>query len=234
MSRGHHALITHDNSLARALAKVLLDRGIRVTLVSSQPDSISIENVSAEDLANLQVIPEGEFNVILDQASSRHGNVSLVFNTWFANPGKDSIESLLAYPQKLLAQSTHLKDHLVASECTPAVINFAFLPAMYVNTPLEDFIPSLRGSITGVTRTLARKWGNSGIRVTCVQAGLTDLPETQAWSSEVLKQVQVPVKRWGRPDEVAKFMVFLAADSLYTTGQTMIIDGGLTAGITGT
>ena len=95
---------------------------------------------------------------------------------------------------------------------------------MYVGTELEDYMGTLRGGVTGVTRTFARKFGKQGLRVTAVQSGLVDLADT-SWVSQTVKDVQVPVKSWVTLDEIAHFMAFLAIDSTYTTGQAMIIDG---------
>ncbi len=203
-STGYRALVLGGNTLANAVAAVLNERGIPV-----------VSTVDAADIA-------------------QHPETSLIFNCWYPLPQSDTPETIASYPNQLLKQSLAAKAILASAHPSAAIINFAFLPAMYVGTSLEDYSPILRGGITGVTRTLARKFGRSGIRVTCVQAGLTDLPESEQWASEVVKKVQVPVKRWARAEEIAKFMVFLAIDSKYTTGQTMIIDGGLTAGITGT
>ncbi len=158
----------------------------------------------------------------------------LIFHLWFPEPGKHSAKDVSDYPRELLQHGQEACAELASSYPSSAIIHFAFLPAIFVGTELEDHASTLRGGITGVTRTLARKFGKQGVRVTCVQAGLVDMPETMLWVSDVVKEVQVPTKRWANPNEIAKFLVFLAADSLYTTGQTMIIDGGLTAGISGT
>lgn len=207
----HHAVIIGEGSLADAVAEVMASR--KVTVTRETPESFKPEMLKTlRDAGNAP---------------------TLVFNVWYPNPTTDGPNVLSSYPQTLLEQSLIAADTL-SEQKDAAIINFAFLPAIYVGTDLEDHVPALRGGITGVTRTLARKFGRKGIRVTCVQAGLVDMPETQAWVSDTVKQVQVPSKRWATPLEVAKFMSFLAIDSLYTTGQTMIIDGGLTAGITGT
>lgn len=200
----HRALVIGHGTLAASVVDVLNARGISATCVDQIGDA--------------------------DAA----GPVSLVFHLWFPDPHTDSAVKLSDYPLKLLEQSLASAPSLIAAHESPAIINFAFLPAIYVGTALEDHVSTLRGGITGVTRTMARKFGKQGLRVTCVQAGLVDIPETQRWVSDIVKSVQVPTKRWATPSEVAKFLVFLAVDSLYTTGQTMIIDGGLTAGITGT
>lgn len=204
MKKSHRALIVGEGSLAEALATVLNERAIPYETCAT-----------------------------VDSAHTCEG-ISLVFYAWFPTPGKDDLDVICSFPRRMLKHSLDNAAALIEAHPTPAIINFSFLPAIYVGTELEDHASSVRGAITGVTRTLARKFGKQGLRVTGVQAGLTEMPETQAWVSERVTQVVVPAKRWATPKEVAKLMAFLAVDSLYTTGQTMIIDGGLTAGVTGT
>jgi 3-oxoacyl-[acyl-carrier protein] reductase len=93
---------------------------------------------------------------------------------------------------------------------------------------------TLKGAVTGVTRTLCRKFGRDGVRVNCVQTGLIDLPEAREFIGPELQAVKVPIGRWGRAEDVAKLVAFLALKNRYMTGQVVIIDGGLTAGLTGT
>lgn len=200
----HRALVVGQGSLADALVDVLEKRGIPCHRHSSMSEPAVVSDAS------------------------------LIFHAWFPDPKSTSVRTICEYPNQLLEHSLSHADSLIQNHPSAAIINFSFLPAIYVGTELEDYASALRGGITGVTRTLARKFGKQGLRVTCVQAGLCDMPETKAWVSEKVSGVAVPCKRWASPQEIAKFMVFLAADSMYTTGQTMIIDGGLTAGITGT
>lgn len=171
---------------------------------------------------------------VADLDAVMNSDASLIFPCWYPDPTVHRFADLMAYPQQLMECGLRFGHQLTDAAASAAMINFAFLPAIYVGTALEDYVSALRGGITGVTRTLARKFGKQGLRVTGVQAGLVDMADTQSWTSEQVKKAPVPMKRWATPTEVAKWMVFLGADSTYTTGQTMIIDGGLTAGITGT
>ena len=159
---------------------------------------------------------------------------NFVFNLWYPDPTDTNLSRIWTYPQELLEQGFSLGASMAQEHDSAAIINFAFLPAIYIDTPLENSVSSLRGSITGATRTLARRFGKQGLRVTGVQAGLIDIPETQGWVSDKVKSVPVPSKRWANAEEVAKLLIFLASDSMYITGQSVIIDGGLTAGISGT
>ncbi|HEX6312498.1 MAG TPA: glucose 1-dehydrogenase [Acidimicrobiia bacterium] len=90
-------------------------------------------------------------------------------------------------------------------------------------------------AVRGMTKCAAMELGHYGIRVNSVHPGGIDTemvagPEFAAVDKELVYGSQ-PVPRIGRPDEVAKLMVFLASDDAsYCTGAEYLIDGGMLAG----
>jgi NAD(P)-dependent dehydrogenase (short-subunit alcohol dehydrogenase family) len=92
-----------------------------------------------------------------------------------------------------------------------------------------------RGGIRQLTMSLADDWGKHGITVNCLAPGWfrTEqnkvLYEDKEWV-EYLSE-RIPLKRPGRPDDLESAVVFLAAESSrYVTGQTLLIDGGISTG----
>jgi NAD(P)-dependent dehydrogenase (short-subunit alcohol dehydrogenase family) len=84
-----------------------------------------------------------------------------------------------------------------------------------------------------LARNLAVEWGPSNIRVNCIAPGLvqTDFAKYLWENPDLLKQVTdpAPLKRIGQPDEIAGAAVYLASPaSAYMTGQTLVVDGGIT------
>lgn len=85
---------------------------------------------------------------------------------------------------------------------------------------------------SSLVRSLAVEWGARGIRANCIAPGLikTDFSKAFWQNDALLKSVEsrIPVPRIGLPEDVSGLASFLASDaSLYLTGQTITVDGGL-------
>lgn len=89
-----------------------------------------------------------------------------------------------------------------------------------------------KGGMENLTKTLALEYAHKGIRVNAVGPGAILTP-INPWKDDLKKKVQIeshiPMKRAGRPEEIASVFAFLASDDAsYITGQTIFADGGLT------
>ena len=88
----------------------------------------------------------------------------------------------------------------------------------------------VKGAIPQFTRALAREFANDNIRVNCVAPGVVRT-EFHATMSEEQKRMnldqRIPLHREGTPEQVAEVILMLAKND-YITGETMVIDGGLT------
>ena len=213
----HHVLVTGQGELVSVVARHFVSRGAKVATTTEVDGCMT---VTAGDEASL-----------IAEANEKLGGLTVLANVCVPLPS-DGVVFAQEYPERLRKLCAAAADTLVKSEGSTAIINHCAMPAMYVGTELEDHMATLRGGVTGVTRTYARKFGKQGLRVTAVQTGLIDLADS-SWVSKTVQDVEVPVKSWVSLDEIASFIGFLAIESTYTTGQTMIMDGGLTAGISG-
>lgn len=93
-----------------------------------------------------------------------------------------------------------------------------------------------KAGLSGLARALAIEWGPSGTTVNCVGPGIIQTPLTQAYMNEFPDKVKAtidntPLRRLGTPEDVADVVAFLASDAArFITGQTIFVDGGVSAG----
>jgi NAD(P)-dependent dehydrogenase (short-subunit alcohol dehydrogenase family) len=121
--------------------------------------------------------------------------------------------------------------HLIARKSGGAIVSIL---ANYVWTGSAGTIHSAaaKAGVMSMTQTLAAEWAPHGIRVNAVAPGPIESPGAakQLWDSpDAIQRItdMVPLKRWGKPEEIANAVAFLVSPYAgYITGDVMTIDGG--------
>jgi NAD(P)-dependent dehydrogenase (short-subunit alcohol dehydrogenase family) len=116
------------------------------------------------------------------------------------------------------------------------IVNIGSVTSVFGYAGLAPYGAS-RGGTRQLTMSLADDWGKYGVTVNCLAPGWfrtrqnEAMYQNEAWV-EYLKD-RIPVKRPGLPDDLDGAVVFLASESSrYITGQTLLVDGGISTGAT--
>ncbi len=109
------------------------------------------------------------------------------------------------------------------------IINMASVVGVMGNAGQANYTASKAGLI-GLTKTAARELAPRGITVNAVAPGFIDTPMTASLSEKVKEAMlaQIPLGRFGQPEDVAEVAAFLASDKAsYITGQVIHVNGGM-------
>ena len=109
------------------------------------------------------------------------------------------------------------------------IINITSIVGVIGNAGQTNYAASKAG-IIGVTKSVAKELGSRNIQVNAVAPGFVETDMTAKLTDEQRQRLadEIPLKRTGKPEEIAGVVKFLAsADADYITGQVICVDGGM-------
>ena len=108
------------------------------------------------------------------------------------------------------------------------IINITSIVGLTGNPGQANYAASKAGLI-GMTQSIAKEFGSRGITANCIAPGWIDTEMTVEISEDSKKDLldKIPIRKIGKPEDIAHAAVFLASDEAsYITGQTIVVDGG--------
>ncbi|RXG74061.1 Estradiol 17-beta-dehydrogenase 8 [Armadillidium vulgare] len=134
-----------------------------------------------------------------------------------------------AYPKGTFLVQKELITHLEESGETGAVVNISSIVSKHGNMGQGNYAASKAG-VEAFTKSTAKELGKNGIRVNCVLPGFIDTDMIKTVPENVMSMLLyvTPLKRMGKPEEVAEVVSFLLSDkSSFMTGACIEVTGGL-------
>ena len=241
--KGRTAIVCGASSgLGLATAEALAAEGANVTMFARRRDLLEREADRIGALAvRGDVTSPRDLAAVVERTVEAFGGLDiLVWNGGGPPPGpgtsvtpesiEDTVELLLAPLVRLVGLCL---PHLVQSVGGRILV----FTSSAVLEPTDHLALSntIRPGVTGYAKTLARELGPQGVTVNCVAPGRIDTARLEQLypggpSADDLKEI--PLGRWGTPQEFGDVACFLASDrARYVTGTTVVVDGGLTRGL---
>jgi 3-oxoacyl-[acyl-carrier protein] reductase len=123
-------------------------------------------------------------------------------------------------------------DQMVFKQRSGRIVNVSSVAAEHTNPGQTNYAAS-KGAVNAFTRALATEIGGRGVTVNAVAPGFieTDMSEAVRNKAGDLIKKAIPLKRLGKPEDIAGVVVFLCGPAAaYITGQVITVDGGLSLG----
>jgi gluconate 5-dehydrogenase len=245
---GNVAIVTGTSrGLGQYFARALARSGADLVVTSRTTESLKpfVDEIAelgrravplALDVCDLKSIEE-----MAAAAEEAYGKIDILVNNAGMNIRKPALDVLWDDWNKIL--DTNLRGSFfvaqaVAKRMVPRnygrIINIGSVTSVAGYAGLGPYGAS-RGGVRQLTMSLADDWGRFGITVNCLAPGWFKtsqnkvMYEDKEWVDYLSDRI--PIKRPGQPDDLDSAVVFLAAESSrYITGQTLLVDGGISTG----
>lgn len=226
------ALVTGGNKgIGKAISDQLAKDGYTVLVLARTPQPDCPHRFYAGDVSS-----EDDMNRIVEEIYQEYGFVDVLVNN--AGITKDNLMLRMTTEDYMQVLNINLVSVFYLSKLVSKhmlkkrsgkIINISSVVGLHGNAGQTNYA-SAKAGVIGLTKSMAKEFAPRGIQVNAVAPGfietaMTDnLPDT---TKDSIKK-QIPLQRFGTPDEVAGVVSFLASDKAnYITGQVLSVCGGM-------
>jgi acetoacetyl-CoA reductase len=240
---GQVALVTGGvRGIGLAISERLLRRGVRVAAGYSRNEERAKQFVNAHGGEGKVSVHQGNIantedcERVVEEVFDQHGRLDILVNN--AGITVDKTVRKMSSPEWDHVIEVNLNGAFYMSRAAlPHMIEQGYGRIVNISSVIGETgnigqanYAAAKSGLFGLTMTLALESANKGITVNCVAPGFIATDMVTAVPQELLDRViaQIPARRLGEPDEVARVVEFIAdPDSGYITGQVYSINGGL-------
>jgi gluconate 5-dehydrogenase len=247
---GRVAVITGTSrGLGQYFGRALARQGADLVITSRKKETLKdfkkeIEEMGRRVLAlELDVQDIKSIEAMVEEAYKAFGKLDILVNNAGCNVRKRAYNVTWEDWNRVLdtnLRGTFFVAQAVAKKMIPQhygrIINIGSVTCVFGYAGLAPYTAS-RGGVRQLTMSLADDWGESGITVNCLAPGWFKtaqnavLYENKEWVDYIIDRI--PLKRVGKPGDLDGAVIFLASEaSAYITGQTLLVDGGISTGAT--
>ncbi|MGH2574119.1 MAG: 3-oxoacyl-[acyl-carrier-protein] reductase [Ignavibacteria bacterium] len=225
-----------SRGIGKAMAVKFADAGAKVTITyknavdSAFFDSKGIKHHQC-DASNMK-----QTQAFVDSLIKESGKIDVLVNNagltkdgLLMRMGEDDWNIVMDTNAKGVFNFTKAVSRQMISQRKGKIINISSIVGLIGNAGQVNYVAS-KAAVIGITKSAAKELASRNINVNCVAPGYIDTDMTNKLGDKVKTAFveNIPLKRIGRPEDVANLVLFLASEeSDYITGQVICIDGGM-------
>jgi len=234
-----------SRGIGRAICLELAKMGNNLCIVFAGNEKAAIETANLCIAANpdikaitfkCDVSDEEEVKALFDKAMAEFGRVDILVNN--AGVTCDNLLARMTLDEFDKVINTNLRGAFICSQAVTRImmkqrygriVNISSIVGVHGNAGQVNYSASKAGLI-GLTKSIAKELASRNVTSNAVAPGFIATDMTQAMSDQAKEATlaQIPMKKVGSPEDVAKAVAFLSSeDSSYITGQVLMVDGGM-------
>ena len=220
-SQGCNVVFTYSSSSEAAAKIEAMSAGLGVKLFGIQADAARFSE--AEKTINFSLEKLGGLDILVNNAGITRDNLILRMK-------EEDFDQVIAANLKSVFNYSKLSVKPMMSQKYGRIINISSVVALIGNAGQANYVASKAG-IIGFTKSLAREFASRNITVNAIAPGYVSTDMTEKLNDKQREALlnQIPLGKIALPEDIAKVVVFLSSsDADYITGQTLVVDGGLT------
>ena len=244
MLKGKVAVVTGGTrGIGYEVARKFLQNGAKVAIFGSKVETVdsAVNNLKKENI-NYNVLGffpkldvEEDVKKVFNEIKNKYGEIDILVN----NAGVSSSTPLVNYTNEEFENICNLNIKGVFVCCkevipylkkeNSVILNTSSVVSIY-GQPSGCMYPASKFAVNGLTKSLARELAKYNIRVNAIAPGIIETDMVKNLPDNMIRPLieKIPLKRIGKPEDVANAFLFLASDmSSYITGEILQVDGAI-------
>ncbi len=217
---GANVAFTYNSSAesAEALAKELSEMGVKAKAYKSNAASFT----DAQQLVDDVVKDFGSIDILVNNAGITKDNLLMRMS-------EEDFDRVIEVNLKSIFNMTKAVQRTFLKQRSGSIINMSSVVGVTGNAGQSNYAASKAG-IIGFSKSMAQELGSRNIRTNVIAPGFIETEMTEQLDEKTVQgwRDAIPLKRGGKPEDIANACVYLGSDlSSYVTGQVIHVDGGM-------
>jgi len=243
MSEQRLAVVTGAaRGIGRAIVLELLNQGRKVAGLDLNAEQlVELEKVVAEaghsvitrqvDITQTEVLTK-----TLEELAEAHGGIGILVNNagitrdrLMIQMDEDDFDKVMAVNLRAAFVATRVAARSMVRNKFGRLVHISSVAGVMGQAGSANYAATKAGLI-GMSKSIAREVGKKNVTSNCIAPGfiMTEMTEVLAEPVKDAAKAVIPMKRFGKPEEIARAVAFLASDEAgYITGQVLCVDGGM-------